>query len=419
METIKASGGCSERAKGRWELLRQAVLKQANEEDAENNAASMHHFAGYQMIPRTVLHQRLTSSKLNENLRTIRSMDDLDVSVPILRALHGHGHLVNVGKKEPLVVDLRVPTLPLDKVQEYLVSKLECAVVASNRAEKTLFVRLPQAAKQPSHWIQQYKLDDLPDDACYLLIHEKRSRSLSSLQDLVCHRQTGIDNTGDICIWDASITLAWALLQENSEALTPQGCKTMTVLELGAGMAGIGGLSLLRKLQSGNIPTQLHLTDGQESAVRNNRLHCRCMGLKDSVVHCNVLQWTTEPTIPSLASDVTLIADCTHFTKYHAELFWSAVYHTKVGGTIWLCQPDRAGTRERFQKLVEHVNNRASPLLHGEEKHYAELDRKHEFFVESGDPSYSSDLHRPRVFVLTKLRPEETSDKAAALEFAM
>lgn len=414
----------SERARGRWQILRQALLqanlnKANNDVDDENNAASIHRFPGYRMLPSTVVQKRLRSAANMERLRTIHSMEDVEGSVRVFVALNNCPQLGD-SSEERAVVDFRVPILPWDPVCNEI-ERLGCAIVASNRSEQMIFVRLPPP-KRPYYCIKEYMLPIRANDSnegLSVLIHEKRQRAVSSLQELVRHRSTGIDNTGDVCVWDAAVTLAWALVlhqQQHPKSTNFSDANPTTVLELGAGMAGLAGLSLFQMVQASATkpPVRLYITDGQISAVKNNRVHCRCMGFEEPSVHCQVLQWDTSPTNASLQSAYTLVADCTHFTEFHGHLFWTAVYHTAVEGVIWMCQPERTGTWKQFLHLVEAVNTAASsPLLSVQEKSFPALQRKHETFAQNS--AYIPHLHLPRLFVLTKLRPEEESDRQVVL----
>jgi predicted nicotinamide N-methyase len=282
--------------------------------------------------------------------------------------------------------------------------------------------------------IQQYHLRD---DSVRILTRERtpphadgsrHRHRIVSLQELVSHHTQQVDNTGNICVWDSERTLAWALLhqQRHDDRTETHGDNIQrSVLELGAGMAALAAFCV-------KDATTVYITDGHSDCVYNNQVNVRLMraaGILDCDeqeqqsprVECRRLLWSAEPAscVERMEADCTLVSDCTHFHEFHAELFWTAVLHTAVRGEIWMCQPNRSGTLQRFLKLVEAVNVQNScdaALLGIEERLYKELDDKHDKFVLESS-SYNPNLHRPRIFVLTKLRPESEDDRLAAVRF--
>jgi predicted nicotinamide N-methyase len=176
-----------------------------------------------------------------------------------------------------------------------------------------------------THTNHKYKLCQyVLDDQCCLWTREpnKERRSSAhqlntiSLQDLVSHRTGtgghgygyGVDNTGNVCVWDSERTLAY-LLYHHFEDFPPFGCDyerdpdsskqqqqqrvdVRSIMELGTGMAGLAAVSLgLRLVQRqqhakdnddddanlihANINVNVTLTDGHPDAVLNNRINQR------------------------------------------------------------------------------------------------------------------------------------------------
>jgi hypothetical protein len=261
--------------------------------------------------------------------------------------------------------------------------------------------------------------------AVTLFVRERVHRNLS-LQEMVSQVHTaGIDNTGNVCVWDASKTLAWAVHRD-----VKNNNNVQTVTELGAGMVGLAGLSLAawcRDNSSSSKLQQLYVTDGHAAAVQNNRVHVSLLRAADLLpvdcqVQCCTLKWSIDNNDENNSmlpppSDWTLVADCTHFEEYHAALFWTLCRCTAVSGTAWLCQPDRAGTLQRFLNLVAAVNTKNDdplPLWHAQERCYEVLQSKHEHFLRHST-AYNPNLHRPHIFVLEKLRPQRETDRLAAL----
>ncbi|KAL7448166.1 hypothetical protein ACHAWC_000409, partial [Mediolabrus comicus] len=158
--------------------------------------------------------------------------------------------------------------------------------------------------------------------------HSTSESSMKSRVDaLLSHRiNNGVDNTGNVRVWDAEATLAGfllsALLTEEfievdttgteAEDLTKledlrsriksalltndEGCRLekCNILELGAGQAGLAGLALAEATSSVSAmkPIELFLTDGHPKCVENNRY---CAGLirgRDDVnIHTKLLLW--------------------------------------------------------------------------------------------------------------------------------
>lgn len=331
-----------------------------------------------------------------------------------------------------------------------------------------------------------------------------------SLAELVSHHQhqAQVDNTGNVCIWDAEKTLAWVLLQtvhgschtgRDDTLVLPSPPPPTTVLEVGVGMAGLAGLCLVATTPS--IQT-LYLTDGHDACVQNNRVHVRLRQAaaaaalatanassfstttapNNGTIECHKLLWncssfdpwtnhrnvvstmsssassstTTNTTTstratgsvvpnhppprrqPWLLADWTLVSDCTHFQEYHAALFWTVVQHTRVGGLIWLCQPDRGTSLQRFLTLVQAVNHQESVLAQAEnqaeeqspaiplvtilpERHYPHIDEIHAQLMRdkendsNSNNCYDPNIHRPRIFVLQKEREATDRDRLAAI----
>jgi hypothetical protein len=363
-----------------------------------------------------------------------------------------------------------------------------------------------------------------PPPPAIVLARERMPTRQVSLQELVSHHyqrydnnkdnadnsndNRGIDNTGNICVWDCEKTLAWVLLREQKQlqrkqlqfssgvthiasaspttttttaaATTAAGPRIVT--ELGAGMVGLAGLCLVAAAANHNHDNgnsngssngisndiqELYLTDGHVDSVTNNRVHVRLgqavgqlpqssapRSSRACRVHCSVLKWsidsdeqennsntntnqraaaaaavdTTSP-LPPPPADWTLVSDCTHFEEYHAELFWTLIKCTVStgGGTIWMCQPDRGKSLDRFLDLVRAVNggNNNDTIIDGsntstaalvivQEQHYETLRAKHDELLQR-DKTYDPNIHRPRVFCLRKLRAETQQDRLVAI----
>ena len=229
-----------------------------------------------------------------------------------------------------------------------------------------------------------------------------------SLEQLTSHRQKiGVDYTGNVRLWDCSRFLAWALLQERSLVHEVQ-----SILELGAGMAGLASLSCF---YAGRTVKRVVVTDGHPDCVLNNKVNIRMMeaatGLHDisDKVVSHLLKWSFQRCLPDTleAADLTLISDCLHFQHFHRELLWTIILCTKVNGAIWTCQPERGDSLNNFLHLVTLLNE-FSPILETTEKRYPVIDSMLDIFAP--DNTFDKSREFPRIFMFKKLRAEESSD---------
>jgi hypothetical protein len=291
-----------------------------------------------------------------------------------------------------------------------------------------------------------------PDDKdAIVILTRERSKKPISLREMAIRE---IDNTGNICVWDSAKTLAWAL-QSSSSSPPPT-----SILEVGAGMAGIAALSMIvqqqqqQQQQSDSVsPLQLlrhvTITDGNEDCIRNNQACVQLMkeaGLispeaSNCTVECHRLVWSIDPppgmvdlqpqSQPVQRADWVLVADCTHYENYHAALLWTLITHTRH--IIWMCQPNRGRSWQKFEHLIQAVNQHhpttttessssttttsSLPLLEIQECHHPEIEAKHEEFCHRYPDVYNPDIHRPRIFRMQKLRSETEVDRLLILEY--
>jgi hypothetical protein len=553
---IITSNKVGERARGRWKLLRKAIVRSAvttasettttstNSDDHEQH--SIHSFAGYHLLPPSAPSQTRVSHvweqllvlQLQVGTETISTTTTAPTllqmvldSILALTAMDSDCRVLEFSvallhcqdDKQEDVVDINALTL-LVSLQQHcadwsLQLQRQCAwkkcdlswrggVVAAAAAAAEVPLLAPDASAsahgimlriqfEPVEIHSQYVIREYSTNtnstngiggvstndgngnattkpAAIVLARERVPTRQVSLQELVSHHHQkhdnnlstdnrGIDNTGNICVWDCEKTLAWVLLREQQETTLAAG--PLIVTELGAGMVGLAGLCLVaaaanhnndRNSSNNGSIQELYLTDGHVDSVQNNRVHVRLgqaaggqLWLPQSSqsaprsepssacrVHCSVLKWsidsdktenaavavdTTSPSPPPPPpADWTLISDCTHFEEYHAELFWTLITCTvSTGdGTIWMCQPDRGKSLDRFLDLVRAVNGGSTtstpPLVMVQEQHYETLRTKHEELLQR-DKTYDPNIHRPRVFCLRKLRAETEDDRLATI----
>jgi len=310
------------------------------------------------------------------------------------------------------------------------------------------------------------RVSDMDENKSNVLLVRERVAFKPTLKELVSHQDVqrgGVDNTGNVCVWDSERTLAYILSRHEGVEELDDSAGPVVITELGSGQAGLAALSLclcLRRI--GMRKMAVCLTDGHVDCVLNNRINVRLMKAaeilpdeQDCIVHCRQLLWSassddgnaeggncdecgTDPILPPPPADYTLISDCTHFQNFHAELFWTLIRCTRTGsGQIWMCQPDRGNSLQRFLALVETVNDGdvggGGPLVQVQERRYERLEKIHRELmvyrrgaaddggedVESSIPDrcrhYNPNIHRPRIFVLRKLRNENDEDRRRAL----
>jgi len=238
-----------------------------------------------------------------------------------------------------------------------------------------------------------------------------------SLDDLVSHRKNnGVDNTGNICVWDSERTLAYLLYHHfddfcsgtdsdnESKILIPTNfldCEetprlqagnrerhpVFRILELGTGMAGLSAvafglrLAMQRQDKDGENTKEhekrmatkaIHvtLTDGNPNGVKNNAVNQYLTQLDsltlsqhndtyshylDLDVKCEKLLWTTDLRIGKDTrsdQDLVLVSDCVHFQNFHAALATTTLRCLRVGASAIFCQPTRGPSLDNFFKLL-------------------------------------------------------------------
>jgi Lysine methyltransferase len=139
-------------------------------------------------------------------------------------------------------------------------------------------------------------------------------------------------------------------------------------------------------------------------------------------VLCQQLTWSCESENSVEAPDVlppadwTLASDCTHFEEHHAKLLWTLLTCTKVLGTIWICQPARGESLSRFLDMVDNLNKRTPQILRVSEHVYNVIEQSHQSFTATNG-TYDADVHKPRVFVMQKLRKASEVERRVILAY--
>lgn len=285
------------------------------------------------------------------------------------------------------------------------------------------------------------------------------------LTSLMSHVHHGVDNTGQTRVWDSSNVLTYCLFRPTSlcfsghqsessmllfEKIT-SSCRqrdSISVAELGAGMAGMPSLALatyFKTLQSAikdSIVSSFHvtITDGHPNAVENNKV---CASLLPDLWHtekkenqnvsmtiqrllwredelgaqeCQNLVHEKNKKLSSSSLDgydIVLVSDCTHFQEFHAALLATIGRLLCVGGMAILCQPHRGNSLTRFMNLVESIpNNLFTMKLY--DNYNEKLYNMHQQYTAKAE--YNPDIHYPLLLVLQKQREyTEKKDTIAAL----
>ena len=353
---VLAAAKRKERVKARWSLLREALIGSQSSAAAKNKH-SMNSFAGFQVLDRTVI-------------------QDTDEYSDLLAKCHN----VDEGQDGE-------ESSSWDFVQNSYTCK---------QGGKIQFVTREVKQSQQECTSQ--------------------SSMKSRVEALLSHRNHGVDNTGNVRVWDAEATLAGFLLsvllseefdndsetdQETSEltkvldlrsriktALFANeesicanvGQETCNILELGAGQAGLAGLAVASATASlDNMKLlQLVLTDGHPKCVENNRVCSTLMPeRKDVNIDSQLLLWDSsakgaeecqriikeyhKQSSLDHSSDeglfhICLASDCVHFQEFHTGLFATIARTLTVGGVALLCQPKRGSSLANFMVLIDAVN---------------------------------------------------------------
>ena len=356
-----------DRAKARWSILRNALLRKAADEKYQehNQKHSIHRFPGYQLLKplpedevkasiKRIMDSSLqvfdyqkevqesaaaglsSTTTLVENSDTYDDekklkfwfLEKLEIAILALCAAHPKGCCLQVKNVPSTQVsegdgyeDFWIEEIKIICQQQ---SDINVLVVNNGEKKKTkndgssddddstssvvLLVQEGKASK--NYHCCQYQLDE----QCSLWTREPRNDGNKlSLQDLITHRSNnGVDNTGNICIWDSERTLSYLLYNDYESLLedkvdwwyrhsasvksleqlsssSSSSSSQFRILELGTGMAGLAAITLgLRIVQlqrqqqrqkqqqsDPKLEKEIHvtLTDGHADGVKNNKVN--------------------------------------------------------------------------------------------------------------------------------------------------
>jgi predicted nicotinamide N-methyase len=217
-------------------------------------------------------------------------------------------------------------------------------------------------------------------------------------EDIQSHVRHGVDNTGNMRVWDAEALMLHSLITCGGggvgkgtgkggvdEHLPHTLFEGREVLELGGGMTGMCGLGLaaVPSLR----PSRLVVTDGHPTCARNIGVCVAMNQLKGVFGECKVsaalLKWDLSdstsldavlgpsasaaanvrdtvfqaPDLPQRppppAFDVALVCDCLFFRDFHLDLIHVLVRCVRPRGKVLLMQPPRDGTMLLFLQVSD------------------------------------------------------------------
>ena len=176
----------------------------------------------------------------------------------------------------------------------------------------------------------------------------------------------GIDNTGNVRVWDAEQILLYYLTK------LPLKLEGKRLLELGGGMTGLCGLGLAR---SNPTVAGIVITDVHPNCIRNPNVciemnksfDLRAMSDSTSRLGCirsRLLRWSIDDKYGDLRGvisengagvlfDVILAADCLFFRDFQDDLLWTLRTALACTGTVYLLQPLRGDSMRSFVQKAE------------------------------------------------------------------
>lgn len=403
------------KAKARWSILRNALLRKAT----QTSKHSIHSFPGY-MLVRRIADPQANANVLESKLKVFTwshtesfqvNLQDLEIRCLSLAAVSPRGQCLKV------VNYLDDVKLLLQQLRELCKSVLTLIHVPEDDKRITTFL-VQESRSSTKYTVCQYELGT---DVSFW-VREPRE-NLVSLSDLVSHRNTGVDNTGNVCIWDSELTLSYLLYNHSSELPCLRDVnlsEDFGILELGTGMAGLAAYALgLRLIPRERPPSRitLTLTDGHPSCVQNNRINhfltALALGTSSPYqrlrISAQTLLWTNEDTcVLSGTQDIVLVSDCTHFQTFHSALAITTLRCLKVGGSAVFCQPNRSDSLDNFVNMV--TESRVDGLVSIQWWSHSIVESAHSKAKEEYPALYDDNLHHPRILIVTKLRQLTSAD---------
>eukprot|EP00741_Cyanophora_paradoxa_P009988 tig00000157_g9674.t1 len=279
-----------------------------------------------------------------------------------------------------------------------------------------LIPRSPAASDGPKDPQFEHIAYELPGGR-RLLLRQRVAASpqnfAATLNDFRVSAQSGVDNTGNVCLWPAEEVLAYYIVSN------PALFRDTRVCELGAGV-GLASFALAAAAS----PARACATDGNPLVVENLAHNAAACGADlPRPLEARCLPWQ-DPVPPDMrgAFDWVLAADCCFFEQYHdglLETVWNLLapctppphssddpdetpvhYVVPRPPAALFVAPRRGRTLENF---VRRASERGFDTELREE-YDGEVWRRHEAELRAGGGRYDPGLHYPLLLVLTPRR---------------
>ena len=227
------------------------------------------------------------------------------------------------------------------------------------------------------------------DDCAPVLVRQRVEASRVTLAEFSVAQSSGVDNTGNVCLWPAEEVLAWYCCRgAASDAARWAGKR---VLELGAGV-GVAAF-LLARAQPGI--DSLLVTDGNPLVAETLAHNVAALG--DERVAARELRWDRSASFDDVGPrsfDVILGADCLFFRDYHIDLLHTLDALLADDGLVLFIAPERPPTLDLF---LAHADASAKwNVTVTRDAYDATIWAKHERLVAAGDTgAYDPAIHYP------------------------
>jgi predicted nicotinamide N-methyase len=378
-----------DQGKGRWGILRQALLAPAPGGHAANSA-SIHRHEGFHLLQR----------KEGPWVPTIELEEDPSTNPCgwISEALLALGDL----GCEVMMVPLREPAADVDALCQQLVGGSDGALHVRTAPASSVLLVSSRGLSLRDGVVQPWRLVSY-EHMGYRWQTRERSGALQRrirVADVLCHRMHGVDNTGNVRIWAAEGVLLHVLAQPD----TLPRLKGKRLLEVGGGMTGLAGLALSTMADLATVV----LTDGNPDALLSQKACVRLnlMKVGTTSVSSKLLLWDRLDRQGHLQDilddggkfDIVIGADCLFFKDFHEDLHEILCASLLPGGCVWLLQPARGGTMQLFLELVRRHGRFQAEIV---ERYDEIVWQLHETYLGSEDGRYDPDIHYPILVRLT------------------
>ena len=396
----------------RWDLLRNSLRGKLPA--SEKQESSIHRFTGHNVVNgRKVLWQgfKLRMSVLNDVVELERVL----------------AHFERIDCAEYVLV---VDTVNQDSNIEELLGWLPDAISLQSLSERdTSSLLLRHRSYQPlfeSCRFLQYHIQSLAGNLSIVVREQDQARKISTTE-LASNQHFGVDNTGNVCVWESESILLHTLLSTEEYLGMLRGKR---VLEIGGGQTALCGLGIA----CAGIAVEVILSDGHPHCVRNQQVCVEMNVVSGSLassqaVRTQLLQWANWPesSIQPGSMNVILGSDCLFFREFHDALLSMLIALLHPQGVIFLLQPPRSGTMQQFvdkaaaefdiEQLTDYNEEVSFPIhllhfmRHYLQQQFPQLSRRRDELLqlqrtEQLSPSaYNLDIHYPVLLLLRKKQP--------------